>query len=42
MKYKQRQRNNINWVKAYLECLFDKREVYVFPVAQKQLDLLLW
>jgi hypothetical protein len=33
---------NIRWIKAYLECLFDGRQVDVFKTEQKQLELLLW
>ena len=35
-------RHYIKWVRAYLECLFEHREVVVTPEHQRQLDLLLW
>lgn len=34
--------NNLKWIKAYLECLIEHREVYVFPTQEKQLSLFLW
>lgn len=35
-------RMNIMWIKAYLECLFDAREVEVLKSEAKQLELYLW
>jgi len=35
-------RANIRWIKAYLECLFDGRDVFVLASEQRQLELLLW
>ena len=35
-------RMNIMWIKAYLECLFDARDVYVLESEAKQLELFLW
>jgi hypothetical protein len=35
-------RANIRWIHAYLECLFDNRDVHVLSSEQKQLELLLW
>lgn len=32
---------NIRWIKAYLECLFDGRDVFVLAHEQRQLDLFL-
>lgn len=34
-------RANIRWIRAYLECLFDGRDVYVLAHEQRQLDLFL-
>jgi hypothetical protein len=34
-------RANIRWIKAYLECLFDGRDVFVLAHEQRQLDLFL-
>lgn len=33
---------NIKWVRAYLECLFEHRQVHVFKQEEKQLQLFLW
>ena len=35
-------RHYIKWVRAYLECLFDHRDVVVLPQYVKQLELMLW
>ena len=35
-------RHYIKWVRAYLECLFDRRDVVVLPQYVKQLELMLW
>lgn len=29
----------IKWIRAYLECLFDSREVFIFPLEERQLTL---
>jgi hypothetical protein len=34
-------RANIRWIKAYLECLFDGRDVHVLASEQRRLDLFL-
>ena len=36
-----RGRANIRWIKAYLECLFDGRDVVVLAHEQRQLELFL-
>lgn len=42
MKTTQKQgKRNIMWIKAYLECLFDGREVFVLAHEQHQLELFL-
>ena len=35
-------RMNIMWIKAYLECLFEAREVVVLESEARQLELYLW
>jgi hypothetical protein len=32
-------RHSIKWIKAYLECLNDKRAVHVFELPKRQMEL---